>query len=119
MESTTESTDTPPAPWAGILRWSYTLPVAVLSLLILLGRLDSTSCTHGILPLYDWLPLHPMHGLVRWLNPEAVIDGETAYDVLMGDVLLFWGAIFIVPWTWLCRRWCWVGLLVIALTLIP
>ena len=44
--------------------------------------------------LVDEVPLRLVTWLVRTCSPETIIDGETAYDVRMGDSMVFYGVLF-------------------------
>ena len=43
--------------------------------------------------LFDAVPLRLVTWLVRTCSPETIIDGETAYDVRMGDSMVFYGVL--------------------------
>lgn len=89
--------------------------LAVLSLALLLGM---PAWDPRLAFLYDWLPLRPARALCVLCCPDIVIDGELAYDVAFADVLLFYGAILIIPWTWLCRRHLWIPSLLLAVAVL-
>lgn len=70
--------------------------VAALCATLLLGR------TLGV--LFDAVPLRLVTWLVRTCSPETVIDGETAYDVRLGDSIVFYGALFFVLFWYISGR---------------
>lgn len=92
--------------------------LAVLSLALLLGMSAGPAWDPRLAFLYDWLPLRPARALCVLCCPDIVIDGELAYDVAFADVLLFYGAILIIPWTWLCRRHLWIPSLLLAVAVL-
>lgn len=96
------------------LREGVVVLLAVLSLVLLLGMLAGPAWEPRLAFLYDWLPLRPARALCILCSPDIVIDGELAYDVALADVLLFYGAILIVPWIYLCRRYLWIPSLLLA-----
>lgn len=49
--------------------------------------------------LFDAVPVRLVTWLVRICSPETIIDGETAYDVRMGDSMVFYG-IFVFALAW-------------------
>ena len=46
--------------------------------------------------LFDTVPVRMVTWLVRTCSPETVIDGETAYDVRLGDSIVFYGTLYFV-----------------------
>ena len=86
------------------LRVGLVFVLSVLSLALLLGMFAGPYWNPRLPFLYDCLPVYPARTLCLWLHPDMVIDGETAYDVYFADMLLFYGSLLIIPWTWLCCR---------------
>ena len=70
--------------------------IAALCASLLLGR------TLGV--LFDAVPVRLVFWLVRTYSPETVIDGETAYDVRLGDSIVFYGALFFVLFWYISGR---------------
>lgn len=62
--------------------------VAALCATMVLGR------TLGV--LFDTVPVRMVTWLVRTCSPETIIDGEIAYDVRLGDSMVFYVALFFV-----------------------
>ena len=54
--------------------------------------------------LVDEVPLRLVTWLVRTCSPDTVIDGETAYDVRLGDSTVFYGFIFFLI-IWFVHGW--------------
>ena len=49
--------------------------------------------------LFTSTPVRVVTGLVKSFSPDTVIDGETAYDVHLGDGIVFYGFIsFLISW---------------------
>lgn len=42
------------------------------------------------------VPVHVAKNFIKHIYPEIIIDGETAYDVLMLDSLIFYGSLFFI-----------------------
>ena len=64
---------------------------------------------HGVLSrtlgaLFDAVPVRLVTWLVRTCSPDTVIDGETAYDVRLGDSTVFYGFIFFLI-IWFVYGW--------------
>lgn len=96
------------------LREGVIVLLAVLSLVLLLGMLVGPAWDPRLAFLYDWLPLRPARALCILCSPDMVIDGELAYDMALADVLLFYGALLIIPWIYLCRRCLWIPSLLLV-----
>ena len=54
--------------------------------------------------LFDAVPVRLVTWLVRTCSPDTVIDGETAYDVRLGDSIVFYGFIFFLI-IWFVYGW--------------
>ena len=54
--------------------------------------------------LFDAVPVRLVTWLVRTCSPDTVIDGETAYDVRLGDSTVFYGFIFFLIF-WFVYGW--------------
>ena len=54
--------------------------------------------------LFDAVPVRLVTWLVRTCSPETVIDGETAYDVRLGDSMVFYGTLFYVLFWFVSAR---------------
>ena len=54
--------------------------------------------------LFDVVPVRLVTWLVRTYSPDTVIDGETAYDVRLGDSTVFYGFIFFLI-IWFVYGW--------------
>lgn len=91
-----------------VLRCGMLLLLWSVSLLLLLIMLAGPAWEPTLPFLYDWLPLRPLHALYALFRPEITVDGELGYDILWGDVLLFYGVLLIVPWCILCSRYKWL-----------
>ena len=53
---------------------------------------------------FDAVPVRLVTWLVRTCSPDTVIDGETAYDVRLGDSTVFYGFIFFLIF-WFAYGW--------------
>lgn len=53
---------------------------------------------------FDAVPVRLVTWLVRTCSPDTVIDGETAYDVRLGDSTVFYGFIFFLI-IWFVYGW--------------
>lgn len=54
--------------------------------------------------LFDAVPVRLVTWLVRTCSPETIIDGETAYDVRLGDSMVFYGVLFFVLFWYVSAR---------------
>lgn len=54
--------------------------------------------------LFDAVPLRLVTWLVRTCSPETIIDGETAYDVRMGDSMVFYGVLLFALFWYVSTR---------------
>lgn len=54
--------------------------------------------------LFDAVPLRLVTWLVRTCSPEIIIDGETAYDVRMGDGMVFYGVLLFALFWYVSTR---------------
>ena len=54
--------------------------------------------------LFTDTPIRVVTWLVRTCSPDTVIDGETAYDVRLGDSIVFYGFIFFLI-IWFVYGW--------------
>ena len=97
------------------LRFAGRLLASVLSLLLLLPVLAGPYWNPTCAFMYELLPLHPARALCVWCSPDLCIDGELAYDVYFADMLLFYGALLIAPWCYLCARCTWLPISLLSL----
>ena len=54
--------------------------------------------------LFDAVPVRLFTWLVRTCSPETIIDGETAYDVRLGDSMVFYGVLFFALFWYVSTR---------------
>lgn len=100
------------------LREGVVVLLAVITLAQLLGILAGPAWEPRLAFLYDCLPLRPARALCILCQPDIVIDGELGYDIALADLLLFYGALLIIPWVYLCRRFLWIPSLLLAVAIL-